>query len=256
MKKLMCLIAFGLFFPGSVIGQSATKPFFDPVQAKMENCQHVEKIKEILSCEQEGGTDCVPSTNYVIPPLSGIFFQTGATVACSFECVIGQELCDETLNPDKKKGFFYGKHYMEYQDMEKPSSYCEITNPEMTMEFIEEEFDEEGNRYKTKHTLKESGDQSCEQFVKYLMVCDENDENCKELEMFSEEWREHQKQAKLKKYKESCFIPTVEDCSHIDGKRAQCLQDVATVLEKAFCSSTNPQIHERLRELLESEERE
>ena len=259
MKKLMCLIALGLFFPGSVIGQSATKPFFDPVQARADSCQHAEKIKGILSCEQEGGTDCALSTNYVIPPLSGIFFRTIGTAACSFECVIGQELCDENLNPDKRKGLFAPVVTYEYNGIHGESGYddnncgLDVEGVGVTIMEITEQIDEEGNTYRTKNFMYDSADgrTTCESVSTYLMVCDENDENCKELEIYSEEWYEHQKQAQLKKYKESCFIPTAEDCSDIAEKRAQCLQDVATVLEKAFCSSTNPQLHEELRKLLE-----
>ena len=108
MKKLIYLCLMGLIPSGWVLAQGSV--FFDPVQSKAESCQHLEKIQEILSCEQKGDTDCVsPGVNYAIPPFSGILFQGAATFMCSFQCVVGQERCDETLNPDGDESFGFGK---------------------------------------------------------------------------------------------------------------------------------------------------
>ena len=346
MKKLIYCLAFpGFIFSGLSLardGANPPTPFFDPMRTKAENCQYLKKVQETLSCEQEGQELC-PSpdkngSSYTTPPLFSTLFQWGGSFMCAFECAVGQEICNETLNPDRgREGFYFSSnqpsgHKMAENmhsehcysssssnwkkptdnwkkptelhkaamagremtetgpsstsssnwnadledalmagrkvteaDWKKPTElekaamagremtetgYQELTElhkaamagREVTKaeNRVEMRTDEEGNTYKTKIVISEDEDGTlCERYIEYLVVCD--DENCEEFEVGSKEYYSYQKQLQWKKYRDSCFIATAEDCSRIAEERTQCLQDVAGTIEKHFCSSSiNP----------------
>ena len=273
MKKLICLFVMGLIPSGLALAAQDAQPiqsksFFDPVSAKAENCQHLKTVKEVLSCEQSGDTNCAsPHTGYGIPPLSGIIFQSTTTFMCSFQCVVGQERCDETLNPVQDSGvfgFIVKKPDFSVIDGNNKCSIEEGTD--VSSEEMITEIDENGYKhieiqntytYNSEHDFKdfEGGNDckaweacnlsniydSCIEWEYYVEICDENDKtNCTRINKSSEEWLAHQEQLQLKKYKESCFIPTEEDCSQIARERHQCMLDVVEFLNTTLCSSMDP----------------
>ena len=249
-------------------------------KTKMENCEYLSQVKRFLSCEQARGKYCsMPNAtketpHYPVPsvPLSSIIFKNVTSALCSFECVPGQELCNETLNPHRKENnFFHFKKSVTHHDYKEQVSCKDRLNDSNILEhefYVEENeyFDEEGNKYIDKtityeyfegevaETVRIFGGVSdlpfdinehikvCRDFTTYLVVCEDeqNEETCIAIKEYTEEWFVYHDQQKEEKYKNSCIVPTTEDCKNINEEQTQCMLDVTDKLKKFFCPDINP----------------
>ena len=226
MKHLLYVVLFIGFFVAQAQNEGPNpteRTVFNPLEKKAEICQELEEIKETLSCE---GTSCPPlyDSAAIFLPL-----QLGAAYACSFECVVGEQICDETLNPDTR-----GK-YLSYSGKE---SGCAVSSNVHFFDVEREEFsDEEGIKHIYERKIYEEG---CEETTEYIEICGSDGKQCREIEMYSDEWYEYERQQQLAEYEASCFVPTEEDCKSIKQEMNQCVLGMAGLLSEALCApSTN-----------------
>ena len=218
MKYLLYVVLLAWFF----IAQAQDK-VFNPVEKKAEFCQQLEDVKSNLSCEGESCSPLYESS--VSLPLQWMAVKT-----CSFECVVGQQMCDMSLHPDYEG--FYG--YDTYAD----SSHCSDSSDADSFDVDRSEvyyrvyYGEEIKHIEEVKTHKETG---CEEWTIYVEICSE-DGSCKEIEKHSDEWFEYERQQQLKVYEESCFIPTEDDCKNVEQEMRQCVSDIANTLSESLCA--------------------
>ena len=198
------------------VGVQAQDKVFNPVEQKAEVCQQYEEIKGILSCE---GEDCPPLYTSAVP----YHLQVTASMRCAFECVVGERICDETFSPDNKEDY-----------MDANSFKCGRSDNEVPTERTEDEW-LDGER--VKHILKITTYPSsgCEEYVEYIEVCNEEGQECRNIELYSEEWYEYERQKQLKAYEESCFVATEENCKSIETEMGQCVLGLVEGSSKFFC---------------------
>ena len=222
MKYLAYLVlSFGFF-----VAQAQDK-VFSPVEKKAEVCQLLEGIQSTLSCE---GENCPPLYESAIPvPLQIAFIQ-----ACSFHCVAGEQLCDETLNPDNN---------MSFSDRGNRYRGCDKTDTELKDIDRDVFNDEDGIKhiivtktYQEKDCEGECDIDTCEEVTEYVEVCNENGGGCNVIELYSEEWNEYQRQQEIKAYEKSCFIPTEEDCKNIENEMGACMLDITKDISQMNCA--------------------
>ena len=185
-----------------------------------------------------------------------IFAQASA-YACSFECSAGKEMCDETINPDKDPSFFPyftgsyqapGHEY--YKESSAESSVAcldqirsrrDMTEPEITVEEIAREADEDGHKYLIRLTKYDNDLVSCIESRTYLIVHDEATGERIELEEHSQEWSEYMQNFELEKarqeYRDTCFVPAKEDCDSIEAEKTQCMLDLAEAADQEMCQN-------------------
>ena len=169
------------------------------------------------------GEDCPPLYDSAVP----LPFQFAAGMACAFACVVGERMCDETLNPGNEgmeKDFF---------EREESMPYCARSNDEVPTEDTREWHDNEGVKRIEKITTYSSG---CEEYVQYIEVCNQKGQECQEIEIYSEEWYAYKREMQMKAYEESCSIATEEDCTNIEAEMGQCMLDLAENMLEAYCS--------------------
>ena len=206
-----------LFLLFGFAASQAQDEVFNPTEQKAEDCQKYEEMKGILSCE---GEDCPPLYTSAVP----LPFQFGAGMACAFECVVGERMCDETLNPDNED---------ELRPM-RDMNYCGRSDDEVPTERTEEWQDDEGVKHIEKITTYSSG---CEESVQHIEVCNQEGQECQEIELYSEEWDAYERQKQMEAYEASCSIATEADCKNIETEMGQCmLSMVEGMLE--FCASS------------------
>ena len=195
---------------------------FNPAEQKAEDCQKYEEIKDVLSCE---GEDCPPLyTSAVSLP-----FQVTASMVCAFECVVGERMCDETLNPDNEAGFYTEGHYS-----------CGVssdgdTDADTPTERTEKWQDDEGVKHVEKITIYSSG---CEESVQHIEVCNQEGQECQLIELYSEAWYAYERQKQTEAYEASCSIATEADCKNIEAEMGQCMLDLTEGMSEFFCASS------------------
>lgn len=224
------------------------------MKGKAENCQFLEGLKELLSCEQ--GADCDPEENIAGPSLIISFFELASTAMCSFQCTVGEERCDETLNPDKTILYHFPFSFPttigeDFQFSSKKSysrtRYYSDSCGEEEMKFVEnryytERVDENLHLHVTSIDVYEDDENGlCEKQEDYVLICERLDRNdCKRIDKYTDEWYAYERELQLKKYRESCYTATEETCANIAKERAQCQLDVVDMLNKSMCHSGDP----------------
>ena len=93
-------------------------------------------------------------------------------------------------------------------------------------------YKEEGVRQIRRRIIYDTG---CEEDRSYIEICDDNEGSCEEIELYSEEWYAYERQQQFKKYEESCFIPTEDDCKKIDNEMNQCVLDLTEEVSEFLC---------------------
>ena len=254
-KRFIYVFVLWFVFPSLVEGESSKRlglffdsiKAFDPMAAKEQNCRDLEEIKSDLSCQ--GQENCNAKVFFVgKPSFISLLFQGVTSVACSFECVIGQELCNETLNPDPDKNPLFGTIEYDHHDSLEQAMESSCDYSTRSVMSVEEQTDEKGDTYKIRHILYDDlHGGTCEEWTEHLVLCDE-DGKCDEVLKYSDEWQAHQKQQARKTYRESCFIATAEDCSHIASERSQCLRDVVKIMKRGFCETDTLWLYREWRE--------
>ena len=210
MKHLVYVILLFGFFVAQ-----AQDTVFNPVEQKAKVCQQYEDVKKTLSCE---GEDCPPLYNSAVP----FVLHFTASQMCSFECVVGERMCDETLHPDHENQGFLS---VNENRARCSSSDDDVTNPER---FIS--YDDDGVKYIEEVKTYSNG---CEEWTEYVEIC--NGE-CREIELYSEEWYEYERQQQLKEYEKSCFVATENDCKNIDQEMNQCVLALTEQISEFFCA--------------------
>ena len=213
MKHLLYIVLLTWFF----MAQAQDK-VFNPIEKRAEICQQLEDVKRNFSCE---GESCSP----VYDSSVNLFLQWIAVGSCTFECVVGQRMCDTTLHPDNDGGG-WAVHGVK--------SRCKDSSDENAFDVERSSYvDEEGvKRIYEVRTHKET---RCEEYTEYVEVCS-NDGDCREIEEYSDEWFADQKEQQLKEYEESCFIPTEDDCKKVEQEMLQCVSDAANLLSESICT--------------------
>ena len=227
----MKYLAYLILFFGLSVAQAQDNKVFNPIEKKAEICQQLEGMKSILSCE---GESCLPLYESMVPELLQLVFSQ----SCSFNCVAGEQMCNETLNPDSHHHFGYNSPRRYYRRCD--SSYNLIDEKRSESRY------EDGNKLievmKVYQQVEgcdkeDEGDcDTCEEYIDYIEVCDKDGSGCKEIELYSEEWDEYKKQQQVKVYEESCFIPTEEDCKNISNEMGACMLGGTKSLLQMFCA--------------------
>ena len=222
MKYLM----YAVFLVGFFAVQAENAPereVFNPMEEKTRVCQQLEEVKKKGSCE---GTDCPPL--YEGDVVKFLPLQWGAVYACSFRCVVGERICDETLHPDYGHGgYITHRASCAISSDEDPDSFDVVRN---------ESVDDKGMRRIEEIRTYEDG---CTEHIDYVEVCstDEGGERkCREIEVYSDEWYEYERELQLAAYEESCFVPTKEDCQNIELEMQQCVVDMANLFSEYLCT--------------------
>ena len=198
----------------------AQNKVFNPVEQKATDCQQYEEVKKTLSCE---GEDCPPLYDSTVP----FVLRFVASQVCSFECTVGERMCDETLHP--------GDTDVDFLSSSKPR--CSRSDDDVVNPVRDISYDEDGVKYIVETIIYSDG---CEEWTKYVEICN-TDGTCREIEKYSEEWYEHEKQQQLKEYEESCFVATEADCNTVKQEMNQCVLDVTNKSLEFLCdSSKNP----------------
>lgn len=199
---------------------------FNPVEMKAEMCQQFEEIQKTLSCE---GEDCPPLYESTVPyPL-----QLTASHMCSFECVVGERMCDETLtlNPDNDEVVSINV---------SSRSKCKDSDDVM----IEKGMYFNGG---IKHieeikiytySNEEGTNGQCKEGRTYVEICNADGGECREIEKHSEEWYEYERQKQLEAYEASCFVATESDCKDMKQDINQCVLDTVQQMSTLFCASS------------------
>ena len=299
MKKLIFCLSFLFVAPaGPAAADDAAHFFkffehFNPQEKKQEVCQDIQLIKTALACRQEKENaaagaeadiraECSPSpapvskdpgsTGSIVMLLADeisrqsrpVFavFENVSAFACSFECSAGKEMCNETINPDRKplgfppfvgfRSYEYDEYYpKEYADA-RPSSSCgdminqsDFEGREPAIEEVITETDEDGHEYITRITRYEDDQFSCEDHVTHLIIHDAVTGERSELEEYSPEWHAYMAEFERKKarqrYKDTCFTPSEKDCAGIKAEQTQCMLDIAEQIDQGICRNlTNP----------------
>ncbi|MCY4512571.1 MAG: hypothetical protein OXB86_02655 [Bdellovibrionales bacterium] len=226
----MKYLAYLILFFGLSVAQAQDNKVFNPIEKKAEICSQLEGIKSTLSCE---GESCLPLYESAVPELLQLTFSQ----ACSFNCVAGEQMCNETLNPDSHHHF--GHATPNYRKCDP--SYNLLIGEERS-----EDQDDDGNKLievmKVYQQVEgcdkeDKGDcDTCEEYIDYIEVCDKDGSGCKEIELYSEEWNEYKRQQQVKVYEESCFIPSEEDCKNISNEMGACMLGGTKSLLQALCA--------------------
>ena len=194
----------------------AQNKVFNPVEQKAKVCQQYEDVKKTLSCE---GEDCPPLYNSAVP----LVLHFTASQKCSFKCVVGERMCDETLHPDDED-----EGFLSNMNSRCSRSDDETVNPER---FIS--YDDDGVKHIEE--IKKYSD-GCEEWAEYVEICNADGGECKEIKKYGEEWYEYERQKQLEAYEKSCFVATENDCKNIDQDMNQCVLDVTEQMSEFFCA--------------------
>lgn len=221
MKYLIYAVLLVGFFTAQAENNATERKVFNPMEEKTRVCQQFEEIKKKGSCE---GADCPPL--YEGDVVKFLPLQWGTAYACSFGCVVGERMCDETLHPDYRGGWVEGRkmrdcRYLSDEDIE-------VNREEVSV-------DAKGNKHivETK-TYKETG---CKEVEEYVEVCNSGDGGpCQKIFKYSQEWYEYERELQLIAYEASCFVPTAEACQNIEQEMQQCVVDMANLLSEKLCA--------------------
>lgn len=213
---------------------------FNPYDKKAEICQQSQKVEEILSCDPATADGNCPVLYE--SAVSFLPFQLVASQACSFECVVGEQMCDETLHPDYKG--IYGfeeniKFKRKYSDSRCSAFSDGPSSDDMSVLVIDRK--EYYDAYGVKHITiwKEDLETECVDRTEYVEICREEGGGtmCTLVTADSEEWFAYQRELQMKQYEESCVVPTEDDCKNIrQNDTRQCMLDVAQGISEFFCS--------------------
>ena len=262
----------------------------DPVQSKKETCHYLRSAKGILtrSLEEESEPAIFPLYDSNEAQALGAYpvammFQAVTTARCSFECVVGQEMCDETLNPDTEIAYspFLGavirRHASGHYDYYKSEAHScteegSLVHEKAEWAIIDGALHKRTTKYYRAETEEdeiniiarnwsdakdfkdkwsfifednekdfEDGERdvgyNCKESKDYLVVRDKESGMEREIEIYSEEYDEYQKQLGRAEYQKSCFVPSEKDCRQIAREKQQCMLQTAEELEESLCTS-------------------
>lgn len=240
MRYLIYLLLLVGFFTvqaqdATIAPEAAAPKVFNPVEQKAELCQQMKHIQETLSCEEE---NCPPLYENAFP----FYLQFAAIQMCSFECVVGTQMCNESINPDNELKDFFGGFSI--KSSKKDDYYsCDRDDNVVITTRTKESHDDEGVKHIKKITTYSYSysepKSKCEESVEYIEVCNEKQE-CQKIELYSEEWDVYERQKQMKAYEESCFVATEADCKNIEKEMEQCVLNIAEGLSKfSSCDSPN-----------------
>ena len=200
----------------------------------------MEEIGEILSCDSATADEgCAPLYDSAV---SFIPLQLVASQACSFECVVGEQMCDDTLHPDYSIHGIYDN--IGFKPLTRRGRYSNNACPESSgnlnmLILRRKEFHDE---YGVKHTeiLTKDLETGCKEWTEYVEICrSEGDKKtCQNVTTDTEEWFAYQRELQMKQYEESCFVPTEEDCKNVNNEIKQCMWDVTKHIFEFFCASS------------------